>query len=84
MSTTTGALWTYTYLRPGARHTTTLDCFAANADAALRSAQRFIARENRRLRAAGFKKLIRRPTALQMINETAAAEARAAAQAGSR
>ncbi len=56
-------LFTYTYRRPGAVHDVTLDCFRQDGDAAaaLRSARRWIAREQRALRRAGSAAKLRTP-----------------------
>lgn len=64
-------LWTHTAWHPGYRATVTIDAFAADVGAALRSLRRFVDRENRRLARAGFPRRarLRRPSPLTIRRE---------------
>jgi hypothetical protein len=57
-----GTLYTYRYRHPAyGRVDQVLDCYALCAPRALKSAQRFLRRENRHLKQCGAKVLIRVP-----------------------
>lgn len=64
-------LWTHTAWHPGYRATVSIDAFAPDAGAALRSLRRFVDRENRRLARAGLPRRarLRRPSPLTIRRE---------------
>ena len=67
----TGVLYTFSVFHPGYRNIVTIDAWAENQAAALRSLRRFVDRENRRLRRAGLPRArrLRRPSALTIVME---------------
>lgn len=62
-------LFTYRFIHPVYRQWTTLDCAAVSREAALASAQRFLRRENRRLRRCGISPKIRRFAVPNHLND---------------